>query len=125
VLRFDPVTKNIALIGSLGSGFVSSGDLAYSAQHGFYASVRDGSGTVFLAKLDPINYRAQRVGSQALPDNTWGLSFVGDRLYGLTSDPLGTGHVIEINITTGVATVVRNLSFNAGGSSFRAGSRSR
>jgi hypothetical protein len=49
-------------------------------------------------------------------EHVWGLAYLSDQLYGLTGNIGDTkGELVTIDVTTGIATRVRDLSFDAGG----------
>ena len=97
---------------------VSSGDLAFSPGGILYASVAQLSGPAYLATVDLETGRATLVSSSPIISfsDIWGLAFVGNVLFGLTTDVTSSrGELITINTETGVGTAVRPLAFNAFG----------
>lgn len=108
------------LIGLYGSGFISSGDLAFSPNGILYAAVQDPNiKNTVLVIVDKNSGTASRVNSinDSGFTNIWGLSFIGGQLYGLTSDINGIGILLLIDINTGQGSFVRNINFSAFGSS--------
>lgn len=107
--------------GQFGSPYRSSGDLATSPGGVTYAVVEDDRKQSLLATVDLANGSAKPVSVNVIgSQNVWGISFVGNALYGMTSDPIsGLGSLITIDILTGRETFVRKLSFNVFGASIR------
>jgi len=123
-IKIDTRTGTASVLGSLGSGFVSWGDIAFAPDGRLFGTVRTIGGTGLLVLIDPTNGRATPV-SPATGigfDNVWGLTFVGNDLFGLTTSLApGSGQLIKIDVSAGTGMFVRNLSFNA----FGAGAASR
>jgi hypothetical protein len=108
---------NATEIGSLGAGVVADGDIVFAPGSGIlYGTVVQG-GDVVLVTIDPATGQATRVSTSELGfTNVWGLAYFESKLYGLTAGPgAALGELVEINVTSGVATKVRNLSFDTGG----------
>ena len=117
-LEINTTTGHADVIGYYSSGLESWGDLAFGPDGTLYGAVRTAAGTGLLVTVD-------RTSGQTTPvdpanslgfDNVWGLVFVGNKLYGLTSTyGTGIGQLIEIDTNTGVGTRVRDLTFDAFG----------
>jgi hypothetical protein len=107
-------TPGWQVIGSFG-GSGSSGDLAFSPTGELYGTVIGPLGNDVLVKIQVSTGKAAAVSSGDIGfANVWGLSFVGGRLYGLTTAGT-TGIMIQIDPTTGRGTFLRNLTFPASG----------
>ncbi|MBX4195488.1 hypothetical protein KW796_00825 [Candidatus Parcubacteria bacterium] len=108
--------------GEFGPTLHSSGDLAFSPGGILYAVVEDDRSQSALATVDLENGRIKLVSAATIGfTNAWGISFVGNVLYGLTSDPVSSfGKLITIDVATGKGTLVRGLGFNAFGASLKA-----
>ncbi len=123
LFRVDTLTGEATEVGALGGGFGSSGDLAFSLDGTLLGTVRDAAGTNFLVLVDRATGEATPV-SPGVPigfDNVFGLAFVGESLFGLTTDTGSAGgQLIALDISNGTGSLVRNLAFDAfgaGGSS--------
>lgn len=98
----------------------SSGDLFGVRGFGIYATVDIGSGTNdWLAKIDPVTWKATPLAQDTGFDHIFGLGFWGDKIYGFADDGFdaGTGKMIQIDKTTGKGTVLTTGSerwFGAG-----------
>ena len=96
-------TQGAAVIGS-------SGDIVSVRGFGTVATVNVGTGMDYLARLDPTNgWRATVIGTGTGYDNIFGLGFWAGKLYGFVDDGFtaGTGAFVDINPTTGNATLVQ------------------
>jgi murein DD-endopeptidase MepM/ murein hydrolase activator NlpD len=108
-------------VGSYGSGFASSGDLAFAPNGDLYGTVSSFFGNDALVKIQITNGHATMispVGGIGFT-NVWGLTFVSGTLYGLVSGRGSQGELIRIDGTTGVGTALRDLTFGPSGSSDR------
>ncbi len=118
--RVDTVTGAATVIGSFGSGWSSSGDLAFGPGGQLYATSSTSSGDA-LVTVDTTTGTATPVNASASIGftNVWGLKLVGLELFGLTSSQANSssGALIAIDLSTGIGNWVRNLSFNATGAS--------
>lgn len=88
----------------------SSGDIVSVRGFGTVATVNVGTGRDFLARLDPTTgWKATIVGTGTGFDNIFGLGFWAGKLYGFVDDGFtaGTGAFVDINPTTGNATLVQ------------------
>lgn len=120
LLRIDRRSATLTLLGATQSGSYS-GDLAFARDgtlYGVLAGTSSTAGNDYLVRVDIQTGRTERVGTATLgTSGVWGLSFIDDQLYGLTTRPNATsGNLIRIDTSTGAATHVRPLSFNAFGS---------
>jgi hypothetical protein len=117
LLSIDPASGTARTIGPLGNGFVSWGDLAFAPDGRLFAALRSATGQAVLITINTSTGQATLVspGMVIGNDNVWGLAFAGDQLFGLTTDIIGRGTLLDINPTSGQGTYLRALSFNAGG----------
>jgi hypothetical protein len=115
--RLNSITGQASAVGTFGYGISSEGDLAFASDGTLYASLRSGGGEPFLAVVDTVTGTATPVVTNVEIGfaDVWGLTFVGDELFGLTADDDRTGLLIKLSLTEGTATVVRQLAFSAGG----------
>jgi len=93
-----------------GTTIGSSGDIVSVRGFGTVATVNVGTGRDYLARLDPtMGWKATVVGTGTGFDNIFGLGFWAGKLYGFVDDGAVamTGAFVEINPTTGAATLVR------------------
>jgi len=116
-LSIDKNTGNVTLIGQFGSGYGSSGDLAFSPDGTLYATVRSSIANDILVTINPNNGQSSRINSSIDTGTKYifGLSFVGNDLYGLTAEDDGKGALWLFDLTTGKANFVRELNFQAFG----------
>jgi hypothetical protein len=103
VFRIDPKTGASTLLGTLGGGLRSSGDLVSVALHGTLATLT-GAGSDVLARLDPESGSAQPIGPVGFV-GVWGLGFWQNRVFGFTEQ----GQFISVDPATGKGTLVRSL----------------
>ncbi|MCB9230579.1 MAG: hypothetical protein H6581_02905 [Bacteroidia bacterium] len=97
----NKVTAAATLIGPLGAGFSSSGDLAFDAGGNLYGSFTSNN----LGSVNPTTGAAANIGPFGF-SSVWGLDFCMGQLYGITA----SGQVITVNTSTGAGT----LAFNTG-----------
>lgn len=118
LLAVDESTGQSTLIGSLGGGYSSSGDLAIGPDNQLLASVKDSSGTELLISIDGDRGSLNEVVAP-MPADVWGLGTLDEELFGLTTSQGETlcpsGSLIRI-ATNGGVTEQRCLSFAPGGS---------
>lgn len=116
LVSIDPASGAARTIGPLGNGLVSWGDLAFAPDGRLFAALHSG-GQGVLATIDISTGQASLVnpGTPIGNGNVWGLAFVGDRLFGLTTDAIGRGSLLDIDPISGLGTFIRALGFNAGG----------
>jgi len=100
-------------IGSYGSSaagaIISSGDLIAVRGFGIFATVDVGAGTEdYLARIDPVTWRATPLGIGTGFDKIFGLGYWNGRIYGFVDDGFaaGTGRVIDIDPNTGKGTLI-------------------
>ena len=64
--------------------------------------------TSALARIDPTTWKATPLANPTGYDKIFGLGFWGGKIYGFVDDGFdaGTGKLIEINSTTGTATML-------------------
>lgn len=117
--RFSADRLSNVQIGSTTQG-TYSGDLAFNKTGALFATMRiSGEPSDVLVQVDPLTGKTSRIGTIGF-SNVWGVTFVADVLYGLTTSTSGVGSLILINTTTGEGTKVRSLTFDAFGSTIRA-----
>lgn len=101
LIRIDSTTGKGALIGYLGSGLTSAGDIAFLGGR-LYATVNKAqSPTTWLAKINTVNGKATLVGNIGYA-NVWGLAVRNSVLYATTSD----GKLLKVNSTTGKSNLI-------------------
>ena len=101
VFRIDPMTGQATMIGDMGPGFSSSGDLVSVSGFGT-AATTNGAPQDRLVKLTPVTFTAQQIGAHTGYGDIWGVGFWKNRIYGFTE----TGDFVLIDPTTGTATLV-------------------
>ncbi|MBM75314.1 MAG: hypothetical protein CMK59_07925 [Proteobacteria bacterium] len=102
--RVDLTSGQATLVGTMDSGFVSSGDCVTDKEDNLYMT----SGTNGLDTLIRINgetAEAFAVGDTGFAD-IWGLTFAWGTLYGFT----GSGELLEINPVTGSSELLHQFS---------------
>ncbi len=117
VFKIDPATGEASKIGSYGSTgggkVISSGDLIGVRGFGIYATVDVGTEpNDYLAKIDPVTWKATPLGTGTGFNNIFGLGFWGGKIYGfvdIKSSPKG-GKMIQIDPNTGSAIELSNGS---------------
>jgi hypothetical protein len=117
--RFSPDWTSNTRIGSTSHGSYS-GDIAFSRAGKLYATLAGTSTSDLLVEVNPQTGSTSSIGSVGFA-KVWGLTFVGDILYGLTTSSNGAGSLIRLDTSTGSGTRVRSLSFDAFGSTVRLG----
>ncbi|MCB9133984.1 MAG: PD40 domain-containing protein [Anaerolineales bacterium] len=111
LITIDDITGQGTLVGLYGTGLSSSGDLAFDQNDTLLASVnRSGFVSDWLVSVDPSSGAATLIGDIGFT-NVWGLSFIEDLLYGVTSD----GDLLQINPVIGVGTLIGNNGIPLGG----------
>lgn len=124
-LTLDP--PGIFWKGQFGSNLISHGDIAFAPDGRFFAAVGSkGNEQSFLAKVDiEKGGRAEVLsceGKGTGVPNLWGLAFIGNSLFGLTTDSkTGKGALIALDTSTGCGAKTRDLSFNAFGAAAKPG----
>jgi hypothetical protein len=104
VFRIDPATGVAALIGNLGGGLQSSGDLVSVESYGTLLTVRGPAASDRLARLDPMTGVATVIGNIGFAD-VWGLGFWKNRVFGFTN----TGGFLLINPVTGAGMLAQRF----------------
>ena len=107
-------------IGPFGGGLRSDGDIVFAPDGTLYGAALD-QGTGVLVTINPANGQATRVSGAAIGSGSvWGLAYFRSDLYGLTGGAgIAPGELVRINVSTGTATRIRSLSFDAGGAAAR------
>lgn len=111
-----------SVIGSFGSGYLCSGDLAFSPTGTLFATVLSPSSLHdILVTVNPTTGVATRINSSTDTGTgaIFGLCFVGSQLFGFSNDIDGKGSIWLMDTNTGVATFVRKLQFAVYGSGLR------
>lgn len=115
VYRIDETNGNAVLLGNYGMHnsmqVVSSGDIFGVRGFGVFATVDVGTGTMdYLARIDTTTWKATPLPNPTGYDKIFGLGFWGGKIYGFVDDGFdaGTGKLIEINPTTGTATMLNS-----------------
>lgn len=113
VFQIDETTGNATKIGNYGTvgagKVVSSGDLFGVKGLGIYATVNVGTNAMdYLARIDPTTWVATPLPNATGYDKIFGLGFWGGKIYGFVDDgyDAGTGKMIQIDSTTGTATML-------------------
>lgn len=113
VYKIDEVSGVATQIGNYGmhNGMQvkSSGDIFGVRGFGIFATVDVGNGTMdYLARIDPTTWKATPLPNATGYDQIFGLGFWGGKIYGFVADgqPATTGKLIDINSTTGTATML-------------------
>ena len=116
VYRIDISGNTANVVGPIGNygkrgsdQIKSSGDLFGVRGLGIYATVDVGSGTNdYLAKIDPVTWKATLLTQDTGFDHVFGLGFWGDKIYGFVDDgnTANTGKMIQIDKTSGKGTVL-------------------
>ncbi|MBA3456282.1 MAG: hypothetical protein H0T42_24490 [Deltaproteobacteria bacterium] len=113
VYKIDETTGSATLLGNYGMHnsmqVVSSGDIFGVRGFGVFATVNVGSGmTDYLARIDTTTWKATPLATATGYDKIFGLGFWGGKIYGFVDDGFDadTGKLIEINSTSGAATML-------------------
>jgi hypothetical protein len=104
VFRIDPTSGAATMVGPLGPGLQSSGDLVSVASYGTLVTLT-GPGTDRLARIDPATGAATVIGDTGFK-KIWGLGFWGDRVFGFTN----SGQFILIDPRTGAGMLVDTIA---------------
>jgi hypothetical protein len=119
-VRINPTTGVMQQIGTLGGGFVSSGDIVSVIDGGTYLTVKDPNGsptTDYLIEVNPANGALVRNFGTLPFNNVYGLAFWGGSLYGFSNG--GTLFEITISGSTTTSMAVPNAmaqTWNGAGS---------
>ncbi len=121
LVRIDRVSGAATLIGNLGGGLIPDGDLAFAPDGRLFGTFRTSTGATVLATASPTTGAVTQVnpGMSVGYQNVWGLAFAGGRLFGLTTDAIGQGTLIQLDLVTGRGSFIRSLTFNASGAAVR------
>jgi hypothetical protein len=112
LIRIDPQTGHATAIGVYGSGYTSSGDLAFSPNGQLFGTVLDGGTDEVLISVDVATGLGTMIGRVGFP-NVFGLAFTPDgTLFGATSG--NPPSLLVIDTTTGAGTAIGTIS-NANG----------
>jgi hypothetical protein len=116
--RFAADKSSNVFVGAATNGRYS-GDIAFNKAGKLYATLVGANSSDVLVEVNPQNGGTRSIGNVGFA-NVWGITFVGDTLYGLTTSSAGAGSLIRIDTSTGAGTRLRALSFDAFGSTIRA-----
>ena len=113
VLQIDPQTGESKVVGSLGNGQRSSGDLVSVASYGTLITLRGdgpsaipgGDGSDLLARIDTVTGAATVIGPTRFK-KVWGIGFWGNRVFGFTQ----SGEFILIDPKTGQGSLVMHIT---------------
>ena len=115
VVRIDPLTGTTSPLGNYGMvngmQIVSSGDLVGIQGLGIFATVDVGQadGDDFLARIDPVTWKATPIGLGTGFNKIFGLGFWGGVIYGFVDLGAGNGgQMIQIDQNTGVGTLLNS-----------------
>ena len=121
VLRLQLFSGTAALVGNLGPGYGSSGDLVFFARNDIRAVASQIGSPDVLVRLDGGNqFRATplQAGRDLGIQGVWGLQLRGNVLYGMSAAQSGLSPGLLLAIDAqGRATVIRPLAFPAYGAS--------
>jgi hypothetical protein len=113
VLRIDPDTGDFKKVGAYGKSgskpIVSSGDIVAVRGAGIYATVNVGTklgDDDYLAKIDPVTWKATVIGGDLGRDKVFGLAYWGGTLYGFIDEDAAGGSIIAIDPKTAKVTPV-------------------
>ena len=113
VYEINRNTGGATLIGAYGTAadgtIASSGDIVAVRNFGIVATVTIGlpfSNPDYLAQIDPTTWEATPLGIGTGYDRIFGLAFWRGKIYGFVDLEANGGAIIELNPTTGAATVV-------------------
>lgn len=99
--EIDISTATSRRIGAMGGSYRSSGDCVVNKGDILYMTSSQVIGTDLLVRLDGQNAQATTIGNTGF-GQIYGLTFAWNKLFGVT----GAGQLIEINPTTGTATLL-------------------
>lgn len=109
-VRINATTGVATLIGRLGNGLTSAGDLTF-LNGALYALVnKPGSATTWLAKINPDNGKATLVGNTGYSD-VWGLEIRSGVMLAATAN----GRIMRLNPQSGTAVIIGSNSVRMGG----------
>lgn len=109
-VRINATTGVGTLIGRMGNGLTSAGDLTF-LNGTLYALVnKPGSSTTWLAKINPTNGKATLVGNTGY-NNVWGLEVRSGVMFAVTDN----GRLMRLNPGTGASVVVGTNTVRMGG----------
>ncbi|CAN5431730.1 hypothetical protein BH11MYX1_BH11MYX1_18080 [soil metagenome] len=111
VFKIDPTTGAATQLGSYGTSSLgkvsSSGDIVGVRGLGIYATVNVGTETNdYLAKIDPVTWKATILGTSTGFNNIFGLGFWAGKFYGFVDTGAAAGKVIQIDQNTGAGTML-------------------
>ncbi|MHB1330914.1 MAG: hypothetical protein ACYCY6_03030, partial [Minisyncoccota bacterium] len=111
IVAMNLSNMSIDWVGNFNLGVGSAGDIAFSPDGKLYAVVLTEEGTNVLASIDLVDGKATAIGQSIGFSKVWGITFVGDALYGLNASG-DERALISIDRSTGVGTFIRILSFS-------------
>ncbi|MEY3459907.1 MAG: hypothetical protein RL215_3064 [Planctomycetota bacterium] len=108
--RIDRRTGRATIVGYLGTGLSSAGDLVFHNGQLYAALKYRGSDTTFWAVVDPVTGKAQILADTGIRD-LWALEIRDGRMFGAT----GHGSIVEIEHTTGSCRILSSAGIVAAG----------
>lgn len=118
IAAMDISNMSINWAGDFNLGVGSAGDIAFSPSGDLYAVIVTAEGANVLARVDLSSGQATAMGQSIGFKNVWGITFVGDALYGLSAD-LDNRALISIDKNSGMGTFIRGLSFSPTGAALK------
>jgi len=121
LLKVDQNSGHSLVVGMLGNGLKSSGDIVFGSNGQLYGTAYHSSLSNkyenILIAINKSSGRATPIGTGLGSELVFGLVY-RDRLYGLTTNRFASsGFLIGIDTSTGRATPIRSLTFDAFGAS--------
>lgn len=101
-MRIDPTTGMQTTIGSLGDGYVSSGDIVSVIGGGTYLTVQGEDCNDCIVQVNPVTGTLLRKIGPLGHSDVFGLAFWGGSAYGFSR----SGKLFEINLTNARASVI-------------------
>lgn len=111
VWQLDPMTGMSTQIGAYGGNYISSGDIVSVDGFGTIATVKEGTSDAIdiLARIDfAAGATATPIGTNTGIYDIWGVGFWKGKVYGFTA----TNEFVQIDVTTGVATLIEDGPVN-------------
>jgi hypothetical protein len=108
--RINPINGELAVIGDLGDGYLSSGDLIATDDSHAYLTVRGNGCDDCLAEVDPATGALVALIGPLGYSHVYGLARVEDQMYGFSAG----GLMLRINVKTAAAEVLPLMNGTAG-----------
>ena len=109
-VRINAITGVATLIGRLGNGLTSAGDLIFLNGTLFALVNKPGSTTTWLARINPATGKATLVGNTGYTD-VWGLEIRNGVMFAATAN----GRILRLNPNSAAAAVIGSNSVRMGG----------